>query len=226
MITQMNKIFIWNCRGAASSAFYRFCKQYMESSNPEILVILETRIDPLKIKRTFSLLGFEGFISSEVRGFAGGIVVAWKESYANITLIAKSFQHIHLKVVSSLDGEWFFTPIYASPNDDTRSELWEEPFSIASSCNGKWLVAGDFNDIANQDEKKGGASINQRKCNIFWIELISVILWTWGLLVPSLLVEALFVRVILEFLKSLIVLYVMWIGGLVFQRLLTKSSLM
>lgn len=139
----------------------------MESSNPEILVILETRIDPLKIKRTFALLGFEGFISSEVRGFARGIVVVWKENYANISLISKGFQHIHLKVDSQIDGEWFFTLIYASPNDDTRSELWDELFLIASSCNGKWLVAGDFNDIASQDEKKGGAPINQRKCNIF-----------------------------------------------------------
>ncbi|XP_058725815.1 uncharacterized protein LOC131597117 [Vicia villosa] len=30
-----------------------------------------------------------------------------------------------------------------------------------------WMIAGDFNDIASVTEKKGGASMSNRKCNIF-----------------------------------------------------------
>jgi hypothetical protein len=33
--------------------------------------------------------------------------------------------------------------------------------------NASWLLAGDFNDIASANEKKGGAAVSVRKCNIF-----------------------------------------------------------
>jgi exonuclease III len=72
MILQNNKILIWNCRGAASNAFYRFCKQYVVANKPDILVILETRCDPEKLRKTFNLLGYNGYDFTEVRGYAGG----------------------------------------------------------------------------------------------------------------------------------------------------------
>jgi hypothetical protein len=37
-----HKIFVWNCRGAASTSFYRFCKHYVNLHNPIMLVIMET----------------------------------------------------------------------------------------------------------------------------------------------------------------------------------------
>ncbi|MCI30894.1 hypothetical protein A2U01_0052105, partial [Trifolium medium] len=37
-------------------------------------------------------------------------------------------------------------------------------FHNEASC---WLVAGDFNDIAFPEEKKGGAVVSIQKCNIF-----------------------------------------------------------
>lgn len=76
MIVQNHKKKLWNCRGAASPAFFRYCKQYMEVHHPEIVVIMELRVDPWKLQKTFILLGFDGFLCSDGRGFAGGIVVA------------------------------------------------------------------------------------------------------------------------------------------------------
>jgi hypothetical protein len=117
MISQ-SKIFVWNCRGAASTSFYRYCKQYVLECKPVMLVIMETRCDPCKLKKTFNLLGFDGFLASEVNGYAGGIVVVWKEDYMMVNMQIKKFQFLHLHVQYHQGGSWYFTPIYASPNED------------------------------------------------------------------------------------------------------------
>jgi exonuclease III len=82
MICQNNKNFVWNCRGAASSAFYRSCKHYLDIHKPEVMVIMETRVDPKKLNKTIKLLGFDHMHHTDCRGFAGGIIVAWKSSDA------------------------------------------------------------------------------------------------------------------------------------------------
>lgn len=91
-------------------------------------------------------------------GYAGGIVVAWKEEFLTVELITKKFQFIHLKMRLEKEREWYFTPVYASPNEDNRRILWEELKVIADNMNQPWLLAGDFNDITSYHEKKGGGS--------------------------------------------------------------------
>jgi hypothetical protein len=166
MITQ-SKILVWNCRGAANTSFYRYCKQYVTMYKPVMLVIVETRCDPNKLCRTFDLLGYDGFSATEVNGYAGGIVVAWKEDHINVDICKKKIQFMHLRVHYPNGRYWFFTPIYASPNEENRRILWDDLKHIADSMQDPWMLAGDFNDIACAAEKKGGAPISIRKCNKF-----------------------------------------------------------
>jgi hypothetical protein len=65
------------------------------------------------------------------------------------------------------DGCWYFSVVYASPSEDMRNDLWTELFQIAANMTDKWLLAGDFNDIKDNTEKKGGAPINHRRCTLF-----------------------------------------------------------
>ncbi|MCI31671.1 hypothetical protein A2U01_0052883, partial [Trifolium medium] len=119
-----------------------------------MLVIVETRCDPTKLRRTFELLGFDDFLATEVNGYAGGIVVVWKKDFITATLCSKKFQYIHMKVSYPCMKEWFFTAVYASPNEDNRRILWEDLNQIANNMREPWMVAGDFNDIAWNTEKR------------------------------------------------------------------------
>ncbi|MCH82272.1 hypothetical protein A2U01_0003073 [Trifolium medium] len=139
--------------GAANTTFYRYCRQYVSLNKPAMLVIMETRCDPNKLRKTFNLLGYDNFSATEVQGYAGGIIVAWKKDDISVEVCIKSFQYMHLKV--------------NYPNEANRNALWDELKVIASSMNEPWLLAGDFNDIMTADEKKGGAAASRRKCNIF-----------------------------------------------------------
>lgn len=161
MINTTNSVFVWNCRGAASQVFYRFLKQYLDIHNPDIVVILETRVDPARLQRTLGLLGFDGYDFCNVQGYAGGIRVAWKRHNIRIDVLRKEFQFMHLQVISQGRHRWFFTPVYASPNENTRRELWHELKEVGDNMNGAWLVAGDMNNVAFGYEKKGGIPVSQ-----------------------------------------------------------------
>jgi hypothetical protein len=93
------------------------------------------------------MLGYDGFDATEVRGFSGGIIVAWQKTNMHVSVYSKKFQYMHLMVQFNNGDSWFFTPIYASPNEDNRKVMWEDLVGIANCMNKAWLLAGDFNDM-------------------------------------------------------------------------------
>lgn len=58
---------------------------------PSILVIMETICDPNRPKKTFKLLGFNGLHCINVRGYAGGVVVSWREYNVSMNLVEKNY---------------------------------------------------------------------------------------------------------------------------------------
>lgn len=51
-----------------------------------MLVILETRLDPLRLQKTFIKLGFDAFEYLETRGYVGGICVVWKKNKMDVVV--------------------------------------------------------------------------------------------------------------------------------------------
>lgn len=47
----------------------------------DMLVILETQCDPSKLKKAFSIMGFDGYLATEVNGYPVRIVIVWREDY-------------------------------------------------------------------------------------------------------------------------------------------------
>jgi hypothetical protein len=134
---------------------------------PIMLIIMETRCDPNKLRRSFSLLGYDDYSATEVQGYAGGIACGWKKDYITVDVCRKHFQYIHLRVKYPNEDWWFFTPVYDSPNEALRNMLWEDLKNLSVNIQEPWLLAGDFNDIACIEEKRGGVVASSRRCNIF-----------------------------------------------------------
>lgn len=128
---------------------------------------METRSDPKKLYGVLKKLGFQYFMNVDNVGYSAGILVACKDENLKISLICSGFQYIHLQVLNYKGQEWVFTTVYASPNEDNRKNIWEKLIDIANEKDTPWLVAGDFNDIAFANEKKGGGLMSSRKCNTF-----------------------------------------------------------
>src|SRR4051812_25464889 len=55
--------------------------------------------------------------------------------------------------------------VYASCDGRIRRQLWSQLEN--TNCNEPWLVAGDFNIAADQDEKAGGCPVNMQDMTDF-----------------------------------------------------------
>ncbi|XP_058762592.1 uncharacterized protein LOC131635973 [Vicia villosa] len=153
--------------GAADKDFFRFCKYYTDIYKPEVIVLMETRSEPIKLQTPLKKLGFQQFISVNNNGYEGGILVASKDDNMQLVLINKSDKFIHMQGTDKHGNDWRFTVIYVRPNPSIRKDLWENMRSIAIDMDRPWLVAGGFNDIASANEKKGGGQVSAQKCQIF-----------------------------------------------------------
>jgi hypothetical protein len=100
-----------------------------------MIVILETRCEPEKLRKTIEILGFDGFLATDVHGYAGGIVVGWKNEAMKVDMLQRRFQYMLLRVCFSNGKNWFFSPIYASPNENNRKLMWDELKQIANYMN-------------------------------------------------------------------------------------------
>ncbi|RYQ95391.1 uncharacterized protein [Arachis hypogaea] len=138
---------------------------------PDITILLEIKCSRDTATRVIQHLGFTKSIREEAQGFVGGIWILWNRMDIDITMMEMHSQYIHVRVQVNGEKERYLTAVYASPNNQIRKLLWPKLVHIANSMAGDWLVAGDFNEIKEASEKKGGAAVNIRACNIFsnWI---------------------------------------------------------
>lgn len=51
---------------------------------------------------------------------------------------------------------WILTVVYIRPNNEDKQEFWDEMLSFSNSNLLPWVMIGDFNDYAFQEEKLGG----------------------------------------------------------------------
>lgn len=83
-----------------------------------------------------------------------------------IQVMQSSNQFIHLKFTRDKMEVWYFTALYASLQDILKNKLWEDLLGIATGMK-KPLIAGDFNDIAYLEEKKGWVIASRSRCRRF-----------------------------------------------------------
>lgn len=117
------RIIVWNCRGAGSDAFGRAVKMMCKDSHPDVLVLLETRVEVGRAVGLSKKLGFDKYYTVAGDGYAGGIWLMWKSSNVDIGIIEDHYQFCHTSICFPNDQRWFGTFVYASPNVDGRKIL-------------------------------------------------------------------------------------------------------
>ena len=88
-IVLMNSI-IWNCRGASKPSFQKRVKEMVQKYNPDILVVIETRVGVNRAREITERLPFDGVIRSDAVGFTGGIWVLWNSGKVDVAHLAST----------------------------------------------------------------------------------------------------------------------------------------
>lgn len=163
----MDSIFTWNCRGASGRGFTAAARNFMEKYKPSIVGFLETRCSSSLAANKLKNLGYDQICCTDSQGYAGGIWVGWKSGQLDINILVRDFQFIHMRIVEVNKPSWVLTIAYVSPRHELKEKFCERMEEIAQDTDEPWVIMGDLNDILEAQEKKGGAPINARKCDLF-----------------------------------------------------------
>lgn len=147
-------ILIWNCRGAGNDNFKRNFRDIINQHKPEVVALLETKIDLKSMGMFFKDLGLTAATHVDPNGRAGGIWILWDPSKVSLNTTHKTSHVIHTTVQKDNFEDWIFSAVYGSPNPRICEILWEELSHQAGSNQQPWLLAGDFNDTIALDESK------------------------------------------------------------------------
>ncbi|XP_028807543.1 uncharacterized protein LOC114762247 [Neltuma alba] len=162
-----HQFLVWNCRGAGSRRFERSLKLLVQERRPVLVRLLETRVSHTRAEEVFHKIGLTNFVAVPGLGFSGGIWVAWRDDELKFSVLKENAQYVHLAVKGPSNLEWVVTIAYVGPRERDKCLFWEEMFQFTLVSASPWFLLGDFNDIRDQGEKKGGAPILLRRCELF-----------------------------------------------------------
>lgn len=83
----------------------------------------------------------------------GRIIIAWDPSVFTVDIRICTSQLIHCLLQTRQKDVFYMTRVYAFNEESRRRELWRDLESIAQKIEIPWLVAGDFNDVMELNER-------------------------------------------------------------------------
>lgn len=103
----------------------------------------------------------KGLFTVDPVGRNGGLALFWLNS-KEVEIVNFSLRHINANITMS-ETNWSgkLTCFYGHPNQLYREESWNMLSHLSSFSPREWLCLGDFNDISNLTEKRGGAIRNE-----------------------------------------------------------------
>ncbi|XP_021751627.1 uncharacterized protein LOC110717281 [Chenopodium quinoa] len=115
---------------------------------------METKV---KARRFSKVFGKEWSIVTNYSAHnSGRIWLTWLPSIFSVSSCKVGVQYIHTLVThrASMKSFWV-TMVYGLNDASEREKLWEQIFDLATSISEPWLIAGDFNNILNLEDKLG-----------------------------------------------------------------------
>jgi hypothetical protein len=109
---------------------------------PQLVFIMETRMQQNKADRLRSKLGFDNCFVVDSKGKSGGMMLFWNSS-SGVEIQNYSRRHINAVVQRSTDDlVWKFTGFYGHPEAGRRAESWALLRHLASLSPDPWLCLG------------------------------------------------------------------------------------
>ncbi|XP_028117920.1 uncharacterized protein LOC114315507 [Camellia sinensis] len=141
-------------RGAGNQRFKRTMRELVQIHKPELLILMETKVEFKSMGMFFNCMGFTAFAHVDPIGCSGGIWMIWNPNMVNVRVVEASSQLITTTISRQDFPDWLLSAVYASLNNNKREELWEYLEAILQNMTDPWLVAGDFNDFSTSNEKR------------------------------------------------------------------------
>ncbi|XP_075633957.1 uncharacterized protein LOC142606505 [Castanea sativa] len=163
----------WNCQGLGNLWSVSALEKVVRKEDPKLVFLMETKsnkkiwMDMFKEKCNMK----DGLFVSSI-GKSGGLALFWK---AGVTVMVQLYSQTHIDALvdGGADvGWWHFTGFYGNLNTSKRPKSWAKLKYLKGTLTLPWLTIGDFNEIIEASEKKGGSD-RPRQQMLNFIETIN-----------------------------------------------------
>jgi len=122
-----------------------------------MVFLMETKLRASRLESIRLKLGFECLFVVDSNGRRGGLALLWKTDF-HVSIQNFSLRHINAWVYSAaVNFTWQFTGFYGHPEVCKRKESWALLKHLSTISSSHWICVGDFNEILQDSEKRGGA---------------------------------------------------------------------
>ena len=102
-------------------------------------------------------LGFDHFDYVLPSSHSGGIVVLWCNNSIHVSVLLKQPRAIHMLIYDPVSAQpSMVSSIYAPAQANQKAHFWEHLFELNNIIKSHWCLIGDFNELENYNEKRGG----------------------------------------------------------------------
>jgi len=119
-----------------------------------MLFLVETKQQDDYMRDLGVSLGFNDMCLVSPRGLSGGLAVLW-QNHVSVQVISHDVRLVDLHVEYK-SFNFYLSCVYGNPLPSERHHLWEKLQRISANRTGPWMMCGDFNEILQVSEKKGG----------------------------------------------------------------------
>lgn len=100
------KILCWNCRGGANTLFEQNIMDLVNTHDPMLVFITETKLPAYKVEPLRVQLRFDSADGIDALGLSGGIWVLWDSNRLDVQVLPHGQQALHLilKIVAHQDS--------------------------------------------------------------------------------------------------------------------------
>ena len=159
-------LLVWNSRGLGNPCIERELGDYIWAKDPSIVFLAKTWVDDARLEWSLRNFDFKNRWTSPSSNREGGLVQLWKDSIC-LSVEDWSKYCIDALIEKNTPQEWHFIGFYGEPATSKRHEAWAKLRTLNDQPHISWLCAGDFNEIARQDEKLGGAIRGHHQMQLF-----------------------------------------------------------
>ncbi|XP_065631679.1 uncharacterized protein LOC136068452 [Quercus suber] len=149
------KLLAWNCRGLGNRRAVQELVDIVQAQDPMIVFLSETWSNKERMKWIRDKIFFDGCFTVPTEGRGGGLALLWK---AGVNVWVDSFSKYHIDSVihgGSIQA-WRLTGFYGEPGTSLRSEGWNMLRMLSSKPLLPWCCFGDFNELVEVHDKRGG----------------------------------------------------------------------
>ena len=163
--TVVMKFIAWNVRVVKKPQIREEFRFIIHAHQPDTLFLTEKMVAGKATKRLISQFGFYFYDFVNPVNHSGGLWVLWNNTIiiANVLLKEQCFIHMlvldiktqHLSTISN---------VYAPTKGSEKPSFWHHLIELNAVIDTPWCFIGNFNELEEGTDKKGGTPISPLQC--------------------------------------------------------------